>query len=570
MSSETHRKLNICVITPHLQGDYMGEILNHIRYLCESRNLRFNAIRTNSFGEFDLGLGLSDYDGIIVIRNAASPRLIETIQSRKIPIIAVAHDYFPLSVPIVSCDNGRGMELAFNYLFNKGHTRMVFIGDVAQYDLRKRYEHFCELHAKNKLICLEEQLIPVSESLFSDGLAGGGEFLKLSRDYTGVICGAGYTAMGFIRRMEEAAIKVPEDIEVVGFDNIPLMHVLTPQLPIIDQNLNILARKSLEILESIILYSSKPEPSVSIAPTLKEPYFCGGQQAFINAHPFEARGIANPDYANSLLHGTYELTQNIVNSNLEQLMSIAPLFEQFMEVACLTKLVNDKFNRTRLRHVKIFTHSETINIDESDDNYIFPLESFPGRFFNEKYGRQKDSCIHFPITCQEETWGFLSVFGSSSNTSKCSSFTGFTTYMDTIVNGFSHQLYIDSIKSGMNNNATAAIRHEEDIDKAPGFSWDLDKGKIRWNKSALALLGFTTDLEQNIYRNMEIFDRVHDDDEQALRKQLTLSLSNLDKMKMEVRLKNAEGEYIAYLLQGETSREKDKKAIQYRCRISLV
>lgn len=442
MTKSKERRLRICVITPYLQGDYMGEIIENVRLLCESRDYLFSAIRTDSFGEFDLGLGLSDYDGVVVIRNAASPKLIEIIQSRKIPIVAIAHDYFPLSVPIVSCDNRLGMDLAFDYLLARGHEKLVFIGDVTQYDLRKRYERFCDLHAERGMNCIDEQFIPVSEALFSSGFAGGSEFLNLGRSYTGVICGAGYTAMGFVKRMEEAGVKIPRDIEVVGFDDMPLMRVLTPNLPRVDQNLNLLAEKAVSLLESMITEGDVSEQTVSIAPTLVEP----GVRPDVSGEtdPYRA---GQPEYARSLIHGNFELTHNIVRSELDHIMSIAPLFDQFMEVGCLTKLVRDKFDRTRLRHVKIFTHTASIPIAEDDEQYLFALETFPGRQFKQEYGRDKDTCVHFPVFCQRKLWGFVSMFGKSTKKDTYSSFTGFTGYIDTIVFNYSQTLEIENLRS---------------------------------------------------------------------------------------------------------------------------
>lgn len=570
MAQSKERKLRICVITPYLQGDYMGEILENIRFLCESRGCLFTAIRTDSFGEFSLGLGLSDYDGVIVIRNAASPKLIEAIQSRKIPVVAIAHDYFPLSVPIASCDNKLGMDLAFNYLLARGHEKLVFIGDVTQYDLRKRYERFCDLHTEHQMNCIDEQFIQVSEALFSGGFAGGSEFLKLGRRYTGVICGAGYTAMGFVKRMDEAGVKIPRDIEVVGFDDIPMMRVLTPKMPRVDQNLNLLAEKSMELLEKLISNEEVSDTAISIAPTLVEPNLDAQGNVPARGADFYAKSVGHPEYARSLIHGNFELTHNIVRSELDHIMSIAPFFEQFMEVGCLTKLVQDKFDRTRLRHVKIFTHTAALHIDEDDDDYLFALETFPGRHFKQEYGRDKDTCVHFPVICQKKLWGFLSMFGKSSKDNSYSSFTGFTGYLDTIVFHYSQTLEIERLRAGLVERTPHPVDSEEKVNHYPGFEWDLEKGRIRWNRYALELLGFVTDLERSIYRNMEIFDRVHDDDEQNLRKQLTTSLSNLKTMKVDVRLKNAEGVFQKFHLEGETIREKDKKAIQYRCRISLL
>src|SRR5690606_37313394 len=161
---------------------------------------------------------------------------------------------------------------------------------------------------------------------------------------TGVICGAGYTAMGFVKRMEEAGVKIPRDIEVVSFDDIPLMRVLTPKLPRVDQNLNLLAEKTLELLESINDQGQAAEHTVSIVPTplkANRVQADGGQDSSSKGSSVHPHSVGRPEYARSLIHGSFELTHNILRSDLDQIMSIAPLFEQYMEVGCLTKPVKD-------------------------------------------------------------------------------------------------------------------------------------------------------------------------------------------------------------------------------------
>ena len=57
---------------------------------------------------------------------------------------------------MVCSDNRQGVKLAFEHLVAQGHSRIAFIGDLTQYDLRKRYEAYCEEHGRHHLPLDEE------------------------------------------------------------------------------------------------------------------------------------------------------------------------------------------------------------------------------------------------------------------------------------------------------------------------------------------------------------------------------------------------------------------------------
>lgn len=567
-----HRKdkaTHIAVIAPFLQGDYMGEILNQIRHICELKHYRFTAIRTNGFGEYNLGVALENYDGVIVIRNAANPKLIEKIQNRGIPVLAVAHDYFPLDVPVIACDNAAGTELAYKYLRAKGHKELLFVGDITQYDLRKRYEHFVELMRADNLPCGTEQIICAPDTLFAGGQSAGTEFIQRMSRATGVICGAGYTALGFIKQVQDSGVRCPGDIDVIAFDSISLMKVFNPELAFIDQNLDVLANRSVTTLESMIHSSTLPTRAITIAPTLCEVQV---DENFCELATAKA-SLNNTHYTNALINNSFEMTQDIVDTRLDKIMSVAPLFSQFMDYGLLSCLVYDRHRRAHLHVHKIFEHTETTIIGGSNRNYTCPPENFPPKAIRDKFTNFCDTCVHFPIITHGELWGVLSFYGKQSKAHSVSSFTSFTGFIDNVTFGYSKVLEIAELSEQLKKSEAEAPhinRVSSTHSTLPSFEWDLEKGSVHWSDIALELLGFTTELEKNIYRKMEIFDRVHPEDEHKLRKELTASLSKLGTMTTAARLKNAEGDYRYYSLQGEILHEEDSRAVRYRCCLSLI
>ncbi|SMF36430.1 DNA-binding transcriptional regulator, LacI/PurR family [Alteromonadaceae bacterium Bs31] len=571
MFSSSSQPLHLGVITPYLQGDYMGEIINQIRQGCEAKNYRFSAIRTDGFGSYNLAVGVNDLDGVIVIRNAANPKLVERLQNRQIPVVAVAHDYFPLDIPVIASDNAQGAELAFEYLTQKGHQKLLYVGDITQYDLRKRYERFCELQKSHGLPSGSEQLIVAPDTIFSGGLSAGTEFLQRMSKCTGVFCGAGHTAMGFIKKIEEAGVSFPGEIDIVAFDAIRLMKVLTPELSYIDQNLDLLANRCISTLERMIHSKVMPSAAITIAPTL-----CVQHKAEQNNKKIAEESnavLSNTDYTSSLLNNSFELTRDIVFSQLDKIMCLAPLFSEFMHFGVLSCVVYDRNRRAHMHTHKIFEHTETTVITGNNPDYVCAPEEFPPKAIRSRSDGEFDTCVHFPIFCKNNLWGILSFFGQRARQHSESSFSSFSSFMDNVTFAYSMLLENADLREELKKSEAEAphVKHELQHDGTlASFEWDLEKGTVMWSEIALELLGFTTELEKNIYRNMEIFDRVHPDDEHQLRKELTISLSNLSTMTSAIRLKNAEGDYRRYSLQGEILHQEDSRAVHYRCCLSLI
>lgn len=559
--------LHLCVIAPYLQGGYMGEIINHIRRTCATREYRFTLIRTNSLGEFSLNLGASEFDGVITIRNAASPKMVEYLQNRAIPVVAIAHDYFPLDVPIITSNNAKGMDLAFNYLVERGHKKITFIGDLSQYDLRKRFERFCELLDEHIFQLTDKSLICVDDTLFTGGREAAARFVKHVDQVDAVICGAGNTGMGFVKQLKAQGINLPEKLEVISFDDVAFMELITPGMPRIDQNLDQVAAHALEALEALITQTPLTTHTLHVDPTLIVGKPATAERNWqMRVH--ELDGLNNLNYVDSLVNNSFELTHKILNSNLDKLMSLAPLFQQHMHLACLAELKKDKFNRTRLKIKKIFESASAEVLLLDDEENLVPIESYPGKAFKEKYGNNHPTLVHFPIFVDDELWGFISVFGDPQRASYPTSFTGFTGYMDTIAHSYS--LLLSKQQHEIESETTEPLISETPDVLTPYLKWDLETGGVVWNEKALEKLGFTTDLEKSIYRNMEVFDRVHPEDEHNLRKEITLSLSHLDRMNTLVRLKLAQGGYAQFRIEGEVVQKKNDRAVIYRCVISQI
>jgi DNA-binding LacI/PurR family transcriptional regulator len=185
-------------------------------------------------------------DGIIVATRASkssNERLAELIDCG-IPVSLIGRDFRHPHADLVMADNLKGGYEATSHLIALGHKRIGFIGVSLTEGLRlKRFQGYLEAMNEHGLP-VEEQLIVggrnISEQMpgYSTeemGYDGMVKLLQLKRRPTAVFARNDYTAMGALNAIKRAGLRIPEDIAVVGYDDIPLASHTSPTLTTVRQ-----------------------------------------------------------------------------------------------------------------------------------------------------------------------------------------------------------------------------------------------------------------------------------------------------------------------------------------------
>tara|TARA_R110000868_G_scaffold396971_4_gene669476 strand:+ start:4730 stop:5776 length:1047 start_codon:yes stop_codon:yes gene_type:complete len=169
-------------------------------------------------------------DGII-IAGKVSGELLEEVEESGIPFVLV--DYKYKSFPSISVDNRNASIEAVRYLIGKGHSRISFLGaDPYHPSISERLEGYQLAMLKeghkdtSDLVFLEEEDSPTLQT----GYNLGAKLMKSGAAPTAVFCANDAMALGFMKYAEQHHIKVPEDIAVVGFDDVDGAKFASPQL----------------------------------------------------------------------------------------------------------------------------------------------------------------------------------------------------------------------------------------------------------------------------------------------------------------------------------------------------
>lgn len=165
----------------------------------------------------------------------------------------------------VGCDNEHGGQLSAQHLINKGHTKIAFLGDKSKDypEFRDRYKGYSKAHKESGL---KESKQLHFNAFFSEqsGYAAAKELIASGEEFTAISCASDLIAIGAIKALRENGKRVPNDIAIVGFDDIPTAEHLAPALTTIRQD-TFAAGQTL--VDSVLMLINDEEVSSSLLKT---------------------------------------------------------------------------------------------------------------------------------------------------------------------------------------------------------------------------------------------------------------------------------------------------------------
>jgi LacI family transcriptional regulator len=199
-------------------------------------------------------------DGIVVVTPTT-----ETF-STPYPLVAIDPRLDSTEFPAVIATNHIGALSAMEYLLNLGHRRIGFIGGRPdlQSAIRRLQGYKDSLHQAN--IPFDPDLVQIGDFTREMGYRCAQKLLALPTRPTAIFAANDISAIGAIEAIAEARLKVPEDISIIGFDNIEEAFFVNGGLTTVDQFIEDMGRVAVEMLINLI--QNKPlENQVQRMPT---------------------------------------------------------------------------------------------------------------------------------------------------------------------------------------------------------------------------------------------------------------------------------------------------------------
>ena len=163
----SEKRKTIGVFAEHFQGSFIGEIANQVRYGCFLRKYHYVGYATGNLASYECELGIEHLDAVIIIRNCITTKLAKKFTDLKIPTVSIGFDFFPLDIPVIGSNNALGAELAVEYLISNNAKNIAFMGDLGEYDVRKRFEKFIAILQSKNYVFDDDMLFNTKNSEIS-------------------------------------------------------------------------------------------------------------------------------------------------------------------------------------------------------------------------------------------------------------------------------------------------------------------------------------------------------------------------------------------------------------------
>lgn len=279
----TNRTNIIGVILPNINNPFFAQLATIIEELLLEMGYTAMIVTTRERSDYERTIVTRfisyNVDGLILVQgNPAKTSAIDIqklISAHKIPTILV--DRYNISGIFNQSysDNELGGYMATKHLISLGHRKIVaMMANQTLYNSIYRYQGY--LRAINEGGIHSHPYFE-SEINFNSGYRDANSVLE-SFDFTAVFCCNDTMAYGFIKRVRELGFRVPEDISVVGYDNVELNSYMDVKLTTIDQNVELLAKRTVVMLiekisnrvESSRIYDKVVKPKLIIGDTTSE------------------------------------------------------------------------------------------------------------------------------------------------------------------------------------------------------------------------------------------------------------------------------------------------------------
>lgn len=238
-SLSTRKTETIGIILPDIENPFFSEMARAIEDTAEKLN--YNVILCNSYNkkskeEKYVKLLISKLtDGVIFISGGKSEDSLKILEDNKVPFVIVDR-YIESSEKYngVFCSNDQGIALGVEYLYEKGKRNVAFVSGS-----KKLKEAGLRLDAYNntaeRLGIYNGDLIVEDEFTLDGGVRSTEKLLSMNNEIDAIFYSSDVMALGGMKYLLKRGYRIPEDISILGYDNIYISALFEPGLSVVAQ-----------------------------------------------------------------------------------------------------------------------------------------------------------------------------------------------------------------------------------------------------------------------------------------------------------------------------------------------
>ena len=219
--------LRVAIIVPEIISLFYSQKVTDVMNELEAHSIT-PTVYVSGFGQekcvkiMDTIIGEGSADGMISLASAIYPKHTE------LPIVFTSESGHPMvNASVVSVDMGTAIYEALEYLTRLGHTRIAYAGELYT---QSKETYFLNAAGRLKLSVPEEYRFTSNKRFEAIGYEAAAHFLSLDDPPTAVLCAYDEVAMGMIHTYRSSGVSVPDDVSLIGINDIAFASYSEPPL----------------------------------------------------------------------------------------------------------------------------------------------------------------------------------------------------------------------------------------------------------------------------------------------------------------------------------------------------
>lgn len=238
-SLRVRRSLTVGVVIPDIQNFFFTGIVRGIESVLEGETFTF--LLGNSDGRADREriyldtLRSEGAAGFITVPSQGDPSLYRELQAASLPVVTLDRAAPGLSADHVTVTNQEGARGAVHHLISLGHRRIGYVGGPPDLNVARERLAGYEQALHEAGLAADPSLVRAGDFKQAGGLAAAQALLDLSPPPTAIFIANNLMTLGAYQALHERRLHIPEQVAVVGFDDMPWATALRPPLTAVAQ-----------------------------------------------------------------------------------------------------------------------------------------------------------------------------------------------------------------------------------------------------------------------------------------------------------------------------------------------
>ncbi len=250
------------ILVPDIRNPFYVDVLEGIEEVAYDHNY---ALIMCNFGQDEKKekmyleiLQSESIDGLIAAPASEDDPLLRKMVKEGLPVVCVDRGLNGVKVDVVLVNNERGAYNAVDHLVKSGYKRIAFIAGLSTIPTSRWREKGYREALQANHIPIDEELIKFGDSSHESGVKHCSQLLKMTHPPDAIFAGNNLITLGVLETIHKMGRKVPEEVAVVGFDDMYWSNSLNPPLTAVRQPAHEIGRRAGELLLQRINDKERP------------------------------------------------------------------------------------------------------------------------------------------------------------------------------------------------------------------------------------------------------------------------------------------------------------------------